>query len=586
MIDFACAIDLDDHDSAGVSPAKPTKNAREHRGDVVEVARELLADGRSDDLLTLVTKLVEQNHDLTTRVAVATTRADAATTRAAELQKQLERLQARYKKSEAISKAQLVLFLDAMSRGEVGDVPADNDDPRLDANDRLRSTSGVDGPQDDEPKTKQPREQPPRRQPAPAHLPRVPNPLMVPPAERPCPRCGTERTCIGHETTEVIELIPAQVIVRQDTREKLACSRCDGELVRAPVGDKVVPGGKFGNALVIDMFVGKYSDGLPLHRQKERFARLGLDVAVSTLVDQVMWVTDLLRPLWRAAVAECIASKVMHLDATGLPVLDRGAPGGKRLGALWGYVGDDVAAYVYVSTGRAQGQKPGEMGPEDILALREGPTVADASNVFDASFQHNPKLLECGCNMHARRYYVKALDAGDKRAALPLAAYKKLYEIEEEIRDRAPDTKLAVRQAQSKPVFDELVAWAKTHQTYEPPTSKLGVAIRYLLNQRVALGRFLESGIIPIDNGAVERLHIRAALTRKNYLFAGSDAGGDRAAIAYTILGCCRIIGANPIEYLSDILPMLTSRIRLIDMPDLLPARWQARRGAAAAPTA
>jgi hypothetical protein len=109
-----------------------------------------------------------------------------------------------------------------------------------------------------------------------------------------------------------------------------------------------------------------------------------------------------------------------------------------------------------------KGKKPGEMAPETILALREGYTVADASNVFDASFQRNPKLIECGCNMHARRYYVKALDAGDQRAALPLAAYKRLYEIEEEIRQCDPDAKLAVRQAQSKPVFNELVAWAKT----------------------------------------------------------------------------------------------------------------------------
>ena len=569
-----------------MSSAKSTKNEREHRGEVLEVARELLADGRSDDLLSLVTQLVELNHDLTTRVAVATTRADAATKRAAELQEQLERLLARYKKSEAISKAQLVLFIDAIARGEAGDVLADNNDPRLDANDRIRDASGIVEPQDDEPKTKQPRERPPRRQPAPAHLPRVPNPLLVPPAERPCPRCGTERTCIGHETIEVIDLIPAQVIVRQDTREKLACLHCEGELVRAPIGDKVVPGGKFGDGLVIDVFVGKYDDGLPLHRQKERFARLRLDISVSTLADQVMWVTDLLRPLWRAALAACIGSKVMHLDATGLPVLDHGAPGGKRLGALWGYVGDDVAAYIYVSTGSAKGQKPGEMGPEDILALRVGPTVADASNVFAASFRSNPNLIECGCNMHARRYYVKALDAGDKRAALPLAAYKKLYEIEEEIRDRDPDAKLAVRQAQSKPVFDELVAWAMVHQPYEPPTSKLGVAIRYLLNHRIALGRFLESGLVPMDNGAVERLHVRAALTRKNYLFAGSDAGGERAAIAYTILGCCRMLGINPIEYLTDVLPKLARRIRLIDLPDMLPAQWQARRASAVIPAA
>jgi transposase len=218
-----------------------------------------------------------------------------------------------------------------------------------------------------------------------------------------------------------------------------------------------------------------------------------------------------------------------------------------------------------------------------VLLQREGYTVADASNLFDASFRKNPKLVECGCNMHARRYQVKALEAGDQRAALPIAAYKKLYEIEHEIRDNDPDTKLTVRQTRSKPVFDELVAWAQTHQPYEPPTSKLGDAIRYLLNHRVALGRFLESGLVPLDNGAVERLHVRAALTRKNFLFAGSDAGGERAAVAYTILGCCRISGVNPVEYLSDVLPRLTRRVRLIDLPALLPPRWKATQAATAA---
>jgi transposase len=159
---------------------------------------------------------------------------------------------------------------------------------------------------------------------------------------------------------------------------------------------------------------------------------------------------------------------------------------------------------------------------------------------------------------------------------------QKLYEIEAEIRDNDEATTLSARQARSKPVFDELVAWAEAHQRYEPPTSKLGEAIRYLLNHRVPLGRFLESGLVPIDNGAVERLHVRAALTRKNYLFAGSDAGGERAAVAYTILGCCRIAGVNPVEYLTEILPRLSGRIRLIDLPGPTPARWKARRTAAA----
>jgi hypothetical protein len=199
------------------------------------------------------------------------------------------------------------------------------------------------------------------------------------------------------------------------------------------------------------LLVEKYVDGVPLHRQRERLARLGLDIAVSTLADQIKWCTDLLRPLWRAALAEMIAARVMHLDGTGLTVLDGNTPGNKKIGALWGYVGvnagEVIAAYLYMTTGKATGQRPGELGPQDMLGLREGPTVADASGLFDASFART-KLVECGCNMHARRYLMKALDGGDKRAALPIAAYKKLYEIERDLRDRelGPDAVLAERQ--------------------------------------------------------------------------------------------------------------------------------------------
>jgi len=563
-----------------MSDSSADRSETEHRGEVLDVLRALLADGRDDDVVSLFGQLVANNNDLAVRAAEAT----ALKARNADLEKQLQRLLDRYKKSEAVSKAQLVLFLDALSRGEAGDV-LDGDDPRRAANEQLRDASGIDDA-DDEPKTKPPRKRPVRK-PAPPELSRVENPIAVPEPERACPRCGKERTCVGHDITEVIDLVPAQVIVRQDKREKLACEDCEGELVRAPKVDKVVDGGKYGDALEADILVSKYADGLPLHRQRERYARLGLDLPISTLVDQVRWCTELLTPLWRAALAECIGSKVMHVDGTGLPVLDKGAPSGKRLGTLWGYVGDNVAAYVYTSTAKAVGQKSGEMGPEDILSLREGYTVADAGSQFDASFARRPNLIECGCNMHSRRYFTKALDAGDKRAALPLAAYKRLYEIEDGIKGRPPDDRLAVRVEKSKPVFDELVRWAEIHQRFEAPSSKLGEAIRYLLNHKVALGRFLESGLVPIDNGAVERLHIRAALARKNFLFAGSDAGGDRAAIAFTILGCCRLVGVNPIEYLTDVFPILAGRVRLIDLPELLPARWKDRRDAtASAPAA
>jgi transposase len=527
----------------------------EQRGPVLEVLHQLLAERRDEAVVALVTKLVARNRDL-------------------ELQ--LAKLQARGKKNEGVSSQELQALFDAL--GTEGKKELDE------ANEKLRAASSLDDKHDKEsdqqPRTHQPKRQPSLRKPIPEHLRRVDNLIRVPQEQRPCPRCGIERQCIGHDVTEVIDLIPAEVIVRRDMREKLGCENCDGELVRAPLGDKVVEGGRLGSTLVAVLIVDKYDDGLPLHRQKLRFERMGIELPVSTLADQVTWGTDLLRPLWKAAIAEVITATVMHLDGTGLAVLDRAVAGGKRLGTLWGYVGDrNIAAYLYTSTGKKQGQLSGELGPEDILKLRSGYTVADASNLFDQSFSRE-QLIECGCNMHARRYWTKALDAGDTRAALPLAAYKKLYEIEAEIKDRAEDAKLSERQARSKPIFDELVAWCKAHQPHEPPSSSTGAALRYVINHQLALGRFLECGAVPIDNGIVERLHVRTAIARKNFLHAGSDAGGERAAIALSLLGCCRLAQVNPVQYLTDILPKLTGRVRIRDLCELLPARWKAQREA------
>ena len=531
------------------------KQETERRGEVLEVLRELLAERRDGEVFDLVSQLVSQN---------------------AALQRQLAEILMRRRKGEGVSSAQLKLFLSELDKEE---------DPELEqTNKELAKSAGLDPSQAEQPK-KRPKRKPPAqprsRQPFPPELRRIDNPITIPAERRPCPVCGAERSCIGHDVTEVVELIPAEVVVRVDRREKLACKACEGELARAPLGDKVVPGGKFGCSLVASLLVDKYRDGLPLHRQKQRLEQLGLPVAVSTLSDQVMWATELLRPLWRAALAQVVGSAVMQLDGTGISVRDLRDPSKLKLGTLWGYVGDDTALYLYTSTGKKVGQRPGELGPEEVLALRSGYTVADAATLFDASFERED-LIECGCNMHARRYFKKALDAGDKRASLVIGAFKKLYEIEEQISAKPPEEKLSVRQKESQPIYDKLVKWCKAHQPHEPPSTPLAVAIRYLLNHRLALQRFLEDGIIPMDNGAVERLHIRVALTRKNFLFAGSDRGAERAAISYTILGCCALVEVDPLEYLTDVLPRLARGIKLRDAVDLLPAQWKAARAGVA----
>lgn len=552
-----------------------TTTTEEWRGPVLDVVRQLLDQHeRSSELLAIFAKLVARN---------------------SELESRLGELLARQRKGEGVSAAQLLLLLNQQqASAETGPnaeaestlVPSS---PAAEAaNLQLRAAAGVDELCRAVSPPSPPPPQPSIRQPFPEQLERVPEPIAVSGRDRKCPTCGAERECIGHDIVEIADLKPAEVFVRVEMREKLRCKPCEGEIVRAPVGDRVVSGGRFGSKLVAQLLVDKYDDGLPLHRQKQRFERMGLPVAVSTLADQVTWATELLAVLWRAACRRVLGAFVLHLDGTGLPVLTRDEKthkkvgAGKKLGTLWGYVGGETALYLYCSSGHKRGRQPGDIGPEDFLAHRTGYTVADAAIVFDASFKR-PELIECGCNMHARRYFFKALDGGDQRAALPIAAFKKLYDIEESVREADAETRRLVRQNESRSVYESLLHWCDVYEAEERPTSPLGKAVRYLRNHRQALMRFLEDGRIPIDNGAVERLHIRAALTRKAFLFAGSDEGGRRAATAYTILGCCRLAGVNPLQYLGDVLPQLLRGVTPDEADALLPDTWRDRRAVAPA---
>lgn len=522
----------------------------ELRGPVLDVVKELLATGHDEQVVAVVAKLVARNE---------------------ELERLIAKLRESKNRGEHISVDQLDLFLDKLR--EVAGGALDEADQKLAEAAKQNGTR---------PETTKPPKQPALRRPPPANARRVENKILVAPKERPCPRCGTERTCIGFETTEIVDLIPAEVIVRLDKRELLACEHCEGELVQAPIGDKVVEGGVYGSRLVGHLVIGKYWDSQPLNRLGQGLERLGLSMPSSSMADQIHWATDLLRPIWWALQDAVIQAPVMHLDGTGLPVRDQDSPRGIVTGTLWGYVGRGEtvnAVYLYTSTGKKVGQRDGEIGPEQFLLRRTGYTVADAASIFDLSFQRKG-LIEIGCNMHARRYFVKALDSGDARAAVPIAAFQALYTIEDAVRDADAEARLEERQRRSKPVYDELIAWCETRRPMEPPSSLLGKAVGYLSNHRIALTRFLGDGIIPIDNGIVERLHRRPAVGRRNFLFAGSHAGAERAAIAYSVLASCHLADVNQNDYLADVLPHLARGGISVarDIPPLLPAAWKKNR--------
>ncbi|MCP5020801.1 MAG: IS66 family transposase, partial [bacterium] len=440
----------------------------------------LLQEGRTQDVLTLVADLMANMN---------------------ALQRQLNEVGAkRFKSREVVSSAQLGLLLTELKKAAA---VAERDESLSKADDELQETVELekmlmerDAEKKDKGKKK--RKGGHKRKPFPPNIRREEKIIRVPDEKRGCPKCGKERTCIGYDVTETLDRVPAELVVRQDKQEKLCCKPCDGELCRAPAPDRVVKQGRLGIELVACLLVEKYHDGLPLHRQVQRFRRMGVDLPVSTLVDQVKHAAQAAKMLHEMAIEEVLASHVMHLDGTGLPVLDKAHRNGTRYGTLWGYVGDKVVSvFLYASTGKKKGQKPGELGPEDFLNRRTGFAVADASNLFDKSFERDD-LIECGCNAHGRRGFVKALDGGDSRAALPIGAYSRLYSFEHQAKDLDDEARQKLREHKSKPVFDAILKWCQAYAPHEPPSSPLGRAIRYFINHHEALGRFIEDGAIPI----------------------------------------------------------------------------------------
>ncbi len=544
-----------------------TESELDLSGPVLEVLPVLLEQGRIDEVLVAFQKLVERNEQLERQLVQMTSKGA--------------------RRNEGVSKDQLQLFLNELAQQQAKQAADAEGQPPAEVDERLKAQAEAAAERARE-KTLElgrPPKQKPTRKPLPEHLPREDNVIDVAESERTCPKCGGDREECGEEVSEVLELIPAKLFVRRDRRVKRCCRACDGEIVRAPRGEKLVKGGQFGFGFVSALLHSKYELGTPLHRQRKDLERQGVRLSTSTLCDQVKWAAQLLRPLWLEAVDQVLDSTVMHIDGTGMAVQDRDHKKGKRLGTLWATVGAEnqvakVAAYHYASTKRARGQRPGELGPSDILELRRGITVADADTLF-AQQMGRDDVLDCGCNMHARRYFVKALDGGDKRAAPMLGAFKGLYQVEADFRDASPEARLQARAERSTPIYDDISAWCRYHERDIPPKSPLGRAIGYLLRHEEALRRFEYDGRIPIDNMLAEHAFVPVALTRKNFLFLGSDSGGERAAIIYTMLRCCRLAEVDPVGYFKDVLPVLARGVLGREAAELMPVAWKLRFAAA-----
>jgi len=415
--------------------------------------------------------------------------------------------------------------------------------------------------------------QKPARRPLPESLPRSTETHA--PKHTACPDCGGKLRALGEDVAEVLEYVPGHFEAIRLVRPKLSCTSCE-HIVQEPAPSRAIDRGLAGPGLLAHVIVSKYADHLPLYRQSEIYAREGIDLDRSTLAGWVGGVTRTLEPLVEALRRYVMSTGKLHGDDTPVPVL---APGnGKtKTGRLWTYVRDDRPAGDQAAPAVWFAYSPDRKGdhPERHLSGFRGTLQADGYAGFNRIYEKG-LVAEAACWAHVRRKFFDIHQAhASPLAAEAIARIGQLYAIETEIRGRAPDERRKIRQSRSRPLLESLHEWFESNLAKLSAKSETASAIRYALARWSALVRFCDDGRLEIDNNPAERALRAVALGRKNYLFAGSDAGGERAAAMYSLIGSAKLNGLDPEAYLRDVLARIADHPinRIVELlPWSLPA--------------
>jgi transposase len=392
----------------------------------------------------------------------------------------------------------------------------------------------------------------PARRPLPAHLPREERKIL--PQEAVCPDCGGELKSLGEDVSEMLEWVPASFKVIRQVRPKLACARCD-KIVQAEAPSRPIARGLAGPGLLGHVLVSKYCDHLPLYRQAEIYAREGVELDRATLADWVGGASRLLQPLVEALRRQVMSAPKLHADDTPVPVLAPGL-GRTKIGRLWTYVRDDRPAGAATPPAVWFAYSPDRKGEHPGQHLRDfrGVLQADAYAGFNHLYEDG-RIQEAACWAHVRRkFYDLQVAHHSPVAQEALERIAALYAIEDEIRGRPPSERREVRQARARPLLESFKGWLEGCLTRLSRISDTTGAVKYALSLWPALVRYVDDGRLEIDNNAAERALRVVALGRKNYLFAGSDAGGERAAAIYSLIGTAKLNGLDPESYLRDVL--------------------------------
>ena len=399
-------------------------------------------------------------------------------------------------------------------------------------------------------------------------------PVPVPDDERRC--CDTEKRLIGTHVRLTIEYRPGEAFVREERAEVRACKICESNVVTAPTTPPPIESARPGPSMLAQLVTAKNSDATPLERQSKILARGGAPIAPSTLGDWYAGAADLAQPLWKALRDDTLSRYLISLDDTGLAVLDRGHARGIKRGHIWVFLGDggEVGFCDYTPDWKGK-------WPQATLADFRGQVIqSDGYAGLGPVFARPNAPRRAGCMDHCRRPFMKALDAGDARAAVVVSVMREIYAVEAQARadQAALEELLRRRQRDSRPLVDRLHRVIGDLAGRATPKSPLGKAVGYAINQWSTLILFLDDPRVPLSNAHVERQQRRTAIGRRNWLFAGSDEAARRFAILHTLIVNCDLVGAPPFEYLRDVFGHLAADWPMARIRELLPAAWLANQ--------
>jgi len=399
-----------------------------------------------------------------------------------------------------------------------------------------------------------------------------------------CRACGgTNLRVVGESVTEVLEYVPARFEVVRHVRPACSCRKCEA-MTQARMPELPIPRGLAGPGLLAHVITAKFCDHLPLYRQAEIFARAGVDLDRGLLAEWLGSVAWLVRPLVELIGAHVMAGCTVHADDTPVPVLAPGA-GKTKTGRQWVYLRDErphagsaPPAVLYRYTPDRKGEHC-----RAELARFIGWLHADGYSGFARLYEQggvasSPKIVEVACWAHVRRgFFDVHASNGSPIAKDALERIGALFDIERTISGHPAEIRKSVRQRAARPRLDDLAIWLDAQLKLIPGKSDLAAAIRYARSRWSALTRYLDDGRLEISNNAAENAIRPLALGRKNWLFAGSDAGGERAAVFYTLIRTAKLNGLEPEAYLRDVLTRIGAH-PINRLEELLP--WNLARPA------